>query len=181
MNEHLFLKQLRIQLRGLPSSEIEEIINDYQSYFSEARESGLSEQEATNQLGNPLDIARDIKVSTDSVSTKGTSNTTQIRSVIVMIGLAFLNFTVLLGPVLGIIGAFFGVIVSCVVFIASPFLVVGSMLFNDGQLFELFFSFALSGVGLLLFPLLTKLGRRGIELLKKYVEWNKRVIRGEVL
>ena len=130
MNEQLFLKQLRIQLRGLPSEDIDAIINDYESYFFEAKESGLSEEQAAKNLGNPLDIARDIKASGHEVFSYPPVNRSQLGSAIIIIGLIFLNVSFVLGPFLGIVGAFFGIFISCIVVMISPLLVLVNMLFN---------------------------------------------------
>src|SRR5699024_4876752 len=179
VNEQLFLKQLRIQLRGLPEKEVEEIIHDYASYFTEATKNGLSEEEAARNLGHPFEIAQDIKLSRKDALSSSTSGSFQARSIIVMIGLIFFNLIFVLGPDLGIIGAFFGIIVSGIVLIISPFLAFGSLLVQNGHLFELFFSIVFCGLGILAFPYLVKLAKKGRDLLHRYIQWNVRIVKGD--
>lgn len=181
MDKYLFIKQLQIQLRGLPSEEIAEVIDDYEDYFREAKASGLSEEAITQRLGNPYEIAKDIKTSYYNQPPQRDSNTSQIRNVIILIGLVFLNLTIVLGPVLGIIGSFFGLFVSGCVVVLSPLLVVVSILFGDGHLFELFISLIFAGLGLLLLPQLMKLGRAGAQLINRYIQWNVRLVKGGTL
>jgi len=180
VNKQLFLKQLRIQLRGLPEKEIEEIIHEYASYFTEAAESGLSEKEAARNLGHPFKIAQDIKASRKHAFSSSASGSSQARSIIVMIGLIFFNLIFVLGPALGITGAFFGIIFSCIVLIISPFLAFINLLVQNGHLFQVFFSIVLCGLGILAFPYLVKLAKKGQELLHRYIQWNVRMVRGDV-
>lgn len=178
MDKYLFIKQLQIQLRGLPSEEIAEVIEDYEDYFREAQASGLSEEEITQRLGNPHDIAKDIKTSYYHQSPQRDSNASQMRNVIIFIGLVFFNLTIVLGPALGVIGSFFGLFVTGGVFVISPLLVIVSILLGNGHLFEFFLSLIFAGIGLLLLPLLLKLARAGSQLINRYIQWNVRLVKG---
>lgn len=181
MNEHLFLKQLRMQLRGLSEEEIDDIIEDYKSYFSEARESGLSDEEVTQNLGHPFDIAQDIKASSKQKPTYEKSNESfSAQSIIIMIALILFNLTFVLGPAIGVLGVFFAIIFSCVMFVISPLLVIATMLFGGGHLFELFLSLVLCGIGILVFPLLLSLMKKGKKYINQYIAWNVRLVKGEV-
>lgn len=179
MNKQLFLNQLRIQLRGLQETEIEDIVQDYAEYFADARNNGMSEEEAAANLGNPFDIARDIKSSYEKPSHPSSSNTSEVRSFIIAAGLILFNLMIVLGPALGLIGAFFGIIFSCFVLILSPILVTGSLLFGTGHLFELFLSLFLCGIGILAMPYLLKLARKGVDWINQYLQWNIRLVKGE--
>lgn len=181
MNEQLFLKQLSIQLKGLPEEDIEEIIEDYASYFSEARKNGLTEEETVKNLGHPLDIVKEIKASRKQEFSARPAGISQPRSLIVAFGLIFFNLIVVLGPVIGVIGGFFGIFVSCVAFIISPLLTIGSIIFLDGHLFDFFFSIVLCGIGILVLPYLGSFARKGKDVLQKYIEWNVNVVKGEDL
>lgn len=178
MNEKLFLKQLSLQLKDLPEEEVEEIINDYASYFAEARENGLTEEEAAKNLGHPLDIVKDIKASRQDGSTVSSAESSQTGAVIVAFGLILFNLIFVLGPVFGIIGGFIGIIVACVAFIISPLLALGSVFFLHGHLFELFFSLVLCGIGILGFPYLRLLANKGIDIMRRYIDWNIQVVKG---
>lgn len=175
MNRKLFLSQLRIQLRGISASEIEEIMNDYERYFDEAEASRITEEQAAENLGNPREIAQDLI----KQSNKQRENTNgQSRNVIVIIGLLFFNIVFVLGLLVGAAGLFFGLIVAVIAFILSPLFALISLVYQDGHLFELFVSFILLGIGLLAYPQLIKLGKLGYEQLQIYINWNKRMMKG---
>lgn len=175
MNKKLFLSQLRIQLRGIPASEINDIIQDYEKYFNEAQASRLTEEQAAENLGNPRDIAKDL---IKQYNEKRENTNSQSRSIIVIIGLLFINLVFVLGLLLGAAGLFFGLIVGTIAFILSPIFALISLVSQDGHLFELFLSFTLFGIGLLAYPQLMRLGRFGYRQLQVYIEWNKRMMKG---
>ena len=57
-----FIKKLKDSLidRDFPKSEIKDILNDYEALFVEAMESGKTEQEAIEFLGQPRKIAKEL-------------------------------------------------------------------------------------------------------------------------
>jgi len=61
MNRAMFLSELRMGLSGLPQSEIEETIADYESHFSEGLAAGRSEAAIANALGDPARLARELR------------------------------------------------------------------------------------------------------------------------
>lgn len=65
-------------------------------------------------------------------------------------------------------------------FAISPILGVGSLIvsFNDGSLFQLFVSIFLCGAGILGILILIPLSKFCFTLLKRYVNWNRFVLRG---
>jgi|SRR5690625_1279545 len=181
MNEHLFLKQLRIELRGLSDNEIETVLEDYRGYFSDARGNGLSEEDTVKSLSHPFDIAQDIKTSQKQATQHTESHvSSSTQSIIVMIFLILFNLIIVLGPAIGVIGGFFGIIISCGLFMILPILVSLKLFFGAGHLFELFLSFILCGISILVFPSLLTLMKKGKHYLNQYVSWNIRLMKGEV-
>lgn len=61
MNRAMFLSELRMGLSGLPQSEIEDTISDYESHFSEGLAAGRSEAAIANALGDPARLARELR------------------------------------------------------------------------------------------------------------------------
>lgn len=61
MTSDAFLRRLRRGLHGFPNDEIEEIVGDYASHFSESVADGRSEAEVAEALGDPDRIAREIR------------------------------------------------------------------------------------------------------------------------
>lgn len=54
MNQHEYLQELKIGLmRKLPSSEIQDIIEEYQGFFTDGLAEGLSEEAISESLGSP--------------------------------------------------------------------------------------------------------------------------------
>lgn len=175
MNEQLFLKQLSLQLKSLPKEEIDEIIADYADYFSQARKSGLTDQEAIESLGHPRDIVQDILAEHRQQSSPQTTS----RSVLLAIALIFFNLTIVLGPVIGLIGAFFGMFVAVIAFIISPLLAISKVILFNGSLFEMFTSFLLCGLGIIVIPYFKTGAIIGYDLLRKYIQWNLDIVKGE--
>lgn len=173
LDERLFLKQLSLHLKGLPQEEIDEIIAEYADYFSEARERGLSDVQIIEQLGHPREIVQDILANRSEQS--------PLRLIILTIALIFFNVTFVLGPVLGLIGAYIGLFVALIVCITSPILAMIKVVFFDGYLFELFATFFLCGLSILLMPYLKTGAKIGYELLQKYAKWNVNIVKGENL
>lgn len=61
MSQALFISKIREGLAGLPQSEIEEIVSDYEFHFAEARASGDSEDDIAARLGDPARLAREVR------------------------------------------------------------------------------------------------------------------------
>lgn len=181
LNKRLFLTQLRIQLRGMPPEEIEVILNDYEGYFDEAKVSGLSEEEASQNLGNPHDIAREVKGTSYQRQRPAykSAQASPSGNAIVAVALIVFNVVVVLGPLMGVAGLFFGLAVMIAAFVISPLLSLGSLVLGNGHLFELFLAFIFAGIGLFIFPVLVRLFKASYHLLNRYIQWNLRVMRGE--
>jgi uncharacterized membrane protein len=61
MTRDAFLHTLRSGLAGLPSPEIEDIVNDYAAHFAESDASGRNEAEVAAALGDPTRLARELR------------------------------------------------------------------------------------------------------------------------
>lgn len=61
MTQAEFLSILHDRLRGLPPAEIEELMDDYASHFSEGLAAGRSEAEIASALGDPARLARELR------------------------------------------------------------------------------------------------------------------------
>lgn len=58
MNKVTFLRLLRISLRGLPETEIADIVRDYEEHFNIGISKGKMEEEISAELGNPVELAK---------------------------------------------------------------------------------------------------------------------------
>lgn len=63
MNKEQFLTQLEGALKRLPSSEREDIIQDFREHFEVGVSEGKSEEEIAKGLGTPQQIAKEITAS----------------------------------------------------------------------------------------------------------------------
>lgn len=61
MTQDEFLNILHQRLRGLPSAEIDELMDDYASHFAEGLAAGRSETEIAAALGDPVRLARELR------------------------------------------------------------------------------------------------------------------------
>ena len=60
MTREKFLDGLCAGLRGLPQSEIDDIVSDYAAHFADAMEAGRSEVEIAASLGDPAHLANEL-------------------------------------------------------------------------------------------------------------------------
>ena len=61
MNRTEFLRQFRAGLVGLPQAQIDDLVIDYDSHFSEGVAAGRSEDEIADALGDPARLARELR------------------------------------------------------------------------------------------------------------------------
>ena len=65
MNRIDFMRALHDELDGrLPDRDVEEILSDYVAHFEEARAAGRNEDEVAAALGDPRQLARELRAET---------------------------------------------------------------------------------------------------------------------
>lgn len=129
MNRDLFLSELRTALSGLPPQEIEDIVADYRTHFSEAQGAGRNEQEVADALGDPKRLAKELRAETglrrwQHRRTPGN----YFGAMVALCGLAAVDLIILL-PLMFILGlmafvigvVLFALIVTGLGLLASPF------------------------------------------------------------
>lgn len=183
MDQATFLKILEKNLDGLSDIEKEEIRNDFNEYFAAAKEEGESESEICQSLGNPEQLAKEIRVERGvDVGKESRKNSEQPGAMHVVgttIGLFFLNVTIMLGVILGIAGILIGLYIAGITFLFSPIVfVIDAIRLKTFEFFDFFSSIALVGVGIILIRMLIPATKYLIRLFKQYVAWNIRVIKG---
>src|ERR1700743_2009274 len=114
MNRAHFMAQLRDGLSGLHHSDIDDILRDYESHFADGLADGRSEDEVAAALGDPARLARELRAEV------GFRPWGQNRSagnflgvVLALLGLATLDFVILLPLLCGLAAVFFGLSVAC--------------------------------------------------------------------
>jgi len=114
MNRAHFMAQLRDGLSGLHHSDIDDILRDYDSHFTDGAADGRSEDEVAAALGDPARLARELRAEV------GFRRWEQNRSagnflgvVLALLGLATLDFVILLPFLCALAAIFFGLSVAC--------------------------------------------------------------------
>lgn len=155
MNKTEYFSALKAELKGIPASEIEEIVRDQQEYITEALRAGRAETDVIESLGSPTDFAKEIKASQQvraaATETKLISKTDKVfRAILALCVLAPFNFLVLLGPFIALccillsfwLVAVIGFGASLAIFISSFF-----ALSKGAALFVGVFFGGISGIG----------------------------------
>ena len=183
MNREEYLRILKSSLYHLPTSEIEDILWDYEEHFDIGISKGKSEEEISQELGSPRDIARNYKtlykpnLNIDNYNTN--SNNDSTRKLLIGIALIFFNLIIVLGPYLAILGFVFSAYVSSGSFIfAGIALLFGSpfMLFtpitSPHILTSISFGIGLICLGILGIILSIYLTKQLYKLTLRYINWN---------
>ncbi|NOZ14242.1 MAG: DUF1700 domain-containing protein [Acidobacteria bacterium] len=130
MNRESFLEALKKNLKGIPETEVSEIIEDYRMHFREGRAEGRDEADIARGLGDPAEIGRMFRA--DFMVTKAGKSAT-LKNVagaaMAVVGLGIFNLIFVAGPVLAVFLALFTIwimiavlaMVSLAVIVASVF------------------------------------------------------------
>jgi|GEM_PF-1084785 len=123
MNKTEYLTALKVNLKGLPSGDIEDALEDINEYFEMGLRESRTEEEIARGLTSPRAMARAIKA---DYSIKDLEREFSIKKILVMVttlmGLGFINMV------------FLPLIASYVVLVLSFYLVVGSFYLTGGLL-----------------------------------------------
>ena len=149
MNKEQFLKQLEVSLKRLSKEESQNILQDYEEYFAIGIDKGKSEQEISESLGNPKQIAKELLASyhLDMVE-QATSAGNILRAVWAVIGLGFFNVLIVLAPFCALVGVVISGWLASIAFILAPFSILINLFIGVFRMFDLFFSLGLCGIGI---------------------------------
>jgi uncharacterized membrane protein len=151
MSKAAFLKELSTSLAKLPAEERLDILQDYEEHFANGLADGKTEEEILTSLGTPNQIAKEILASYHLNKTENNTTTGNVfRAVWAVIGLGFFNLVIVLGPFLALVGVLVAGWAVGVSFTGAPVIVVLDVFIfqNSFQMFDLFISIALCGIGL---------------------------------
>ena len=134
MNRAHFMAQLRDGLSGLHHTDIGDITADYERHFADGAADGRTEDEVAAALGDPARLARELRAEV------GFKRWEQNRSagnflgvVLALLGLATIDFVILLPFLCFLAALFFGLSVACLAFIvAGAYLLVNLLPFGWG-------------------------------------------------
>lgn len=175
MSERLFLLELKMELRGLPEDERNDILEEYEAYFQEAKKEGFTNEEIIDRLGGSAQVLA-ASIMEKTKAQKEERSQTNAPSIFIAIGLILFNIIIVLGPFVAFIGVGISFLIAFSVCLVSPLLVLCSFVVQGGHLFEFMVSLVLFGVSLLIYPWVVQGVHFVVDLVKKYIAWNKRVV-----
>ncbi|MGN1401957.1 MAG: HAAS signaling domain-containing protein [Bacillus sp. (in: firmicutes)] len=181
MNKKQFLTTLEQEIQSLPIEEQEEILYDYNEYFTIGESEGKTEEEIADGLGTPKSIAKEIKLTSSLEQMEknpGVRNTFHVIGA--SLGLSLLNLIIVLGPAIAIASTLLAFWIVSIAMIINPLLTLSGFIFGYSTFypFEFFVGIAASGTGILLLY-----GSRFLTVwcwkaFISYCRWNMKVIRG---
>lgn len=181
MNKNDFLSQLETSLQKLPSTEREEIIQDFEEHFAIGMTEGKTEEEIARSLGSPKQIAKEMIASyhVEKAEAKITTGNI-IRAVIAAVSLGFFNLVFILGPFIALVAIIFSGWVVGGSFILSPLLVlIDTILFPMSFVFfDLFLSIFLCGLGIFVAIGMYYVTKLFMKLFVKYLKFNTNLVKG---
>ncbi|GIO27310.1 HAAS signaling domain-containing protein [Ornithinibacillus bavariensis] len=181
MNKGQFIEKLNDALKRLPSSEREDIINDFEEHFEIGLSEGKTEQEIAASLGSPQQIAKEMIVTYRLEQVEETASTGNIfRAVWAVIGLGFFNLVIVLGPFIALLGILFSGWVIGVTFLLNPVLYLLNVVIYPEvfELYGLFFTIALCGLGIFVIIGMYYVTRWLFKGFIRYLNFNVRMVKG---
>ncbi|WP_409276248.1 HAAS signaling domain-containing protein [Neobacillus sp. SCS-31] len=181
MNKKQFIAELNASLRRLPSYERQDILQDIEEYFEIGLEEGKTEEQLSASLGSPHQIAKELVATHRVEKVEETATAGNIfRAVWAVIGLGFFNLVIVLGPFVAIAGVIIAGWIAGVSFVASPILVLINVAIHPQifELFDLFFSIGLAGLGLFILIGMFFATRATTNGFVRYLKYNVRVVKG---
>lgn len=193
MDKDEFMGELKKQLKSIPDEELKDILADFEEHFAIGIEEGRTEEELSESMGNPKDLAKQMK--TNYLVNKAQTSTTPTNVIKVLLAFASLglfNLIFVLGPVLMVISiliilAIIGIALSLagtIAFIASilrPFDILESVTFiGVNQIEGLFVSGGILVAGLVILIITGFFGKYFSKFIIQYVKMNIQIIKQEI-
>lgn len=181
MNKRAFFTQLEASLKGLSTSEKQDILSDFEEHFIMGIAEGKSEEEIAKRLGQPKQIAKEIRATYHLEKVNHQMSTSNIlRAVWAVFGLGFFNLVIVLGPFLAIAGLMLSGWLTGLAFTVSPGLVLINTVLRPDTflLFDLFFSFLLAGLGIFICIGMYYVTRFIMKGFVKYLHFNMKLVKG---
>lgn len=197
MNKREYLEKLSKLLRKLPKEDRNDIISDYEEHFAIGLEKGRTEEEISKALGNPKNVAKQIKA--DHIIKKAEDKPSvggMIEAILAAMGLGLFNLIFVTVPVLIVAAiiltlfvAGFAMILAGIYWVLSPLLhlilpqialpqLVGSNESFWNILVILGGGIGLTAGGIILIVAMAYITKWFYELMIKYLKLNLRIIKG---
>ena len=109
MIEKQFMIILKKNLKGLSEDDKNEILSDYSEHFRLGKESGKSEDDIIESLGDPAQIGKSSRVELlVDLAEKESAAGNVFKAIMASFSLGFFNIVFILGPYLGLVGVMIG-------------------------------------------------------------------------
>lgn len=197
MNKQEYLEKLSKLLRKIPKEDREDIISDYEEHFAIGLEKGRTEEEISRALGNPKNVAKQIKadhmvkIAENKPSVGGI-----IEAILAAMGLGLFNLIFVTVPVLIVAAiiltlfvAGFAMILAGIYWVLSPLLhliipqIALPQLVSSSESFWNILMILAGGIGLtaggiILVVAMAYITKWFYELMIKYLKLNLKIIKG---
>jgi len=130
MNQSEFLSALAESLRGLPESEVQDILAEYEAHFRDGLSEGRPETELAAALGDPATIGRLYQADRAVQQAEHAGSVmASLRAVFAIISLGLLNILLVIGPLaVAVLSACAAWLTALVLAAGGTFLIVGALL-----------------------------------------------------
>ncbi|WP_342514925.1 DUF1700 domain-containing protein [Sporosarcina sp. FSL K6-1522] len=181
MNKGIFLTQLQATLTKLPNDERQEILQDYEEYFTIGQLDGKSEEQIAASLGSPKTIGKELSAAYHLEKAETTVTTGNLmRAIWAVIGLGFFNLIIVLGPFVAFAGILVAGWIMGIGFTAAPLLILLNPILVPGtfELFDLFNALALCGLGLFITIGMLYATKASMNGFIRYMKFNQKLVKG---
>ncbi|QNK89139.1 DUF1700 domain-containing protein [Sporosarcina sp. resist] len=181
MNKRQFLSSLDSSLKKLPSNERQDILQDFEEHFTIGLHEGKTEEQISDLLGSPHQIAKEMAASYHLERVEGTATMGNImRAVWATIGLGFFNLVIVLGPFIALTAVIIAGWISGIAFIASPLMILVNFVISPEtfELFNLFISMVTCGIGFFIAIGMYFATRTLTQGFVRYLRFNVKLVKG---
>lgn len=194
MNKTEFMSLLDRHLGNIPFEQKKEIMYDYEEHFSIGLKNGKPEGEIANDLGDPVNIAKQYRAEFMLKEAENNTSTNNIfRAVLAVVGLGFFNLFFVLGPFLGIVGIIIGLFAAALALTVSGIAAFLASLFYPlyinilpieislpagiSQIAMIFISIGIGSLGVLSTIGVAKLAQFLYEVTIRYLRYNIEIVK----
>ncbi|MFC0525576.1 hypothetical protein ACFFGV_18490 [Pontibacillus salicampi] len=182
MHHQDYLAHLERHLHGLPDEEKEEVLSDYREHFELGMLEGRHEEDIAKELGHPRDIAKEVFVEHHVEAAETNKSFKSLTHVLLSTtSLSLLNLIIVLGPAVAVFSIYislWAVAISLYIGALGIFFVMDTSGMEPFFL-ELFSSFMLLGLAIMLTVTVIKLGSILYHLFIRYAKWNINMVKGD--
>jgi uncharacterized membrane protein len=183
MVKNEFLDKLEYLLSRVPEQDRKEMLYDYQEHFEIGLANGRSQAELIAELGDPHVIARDLLADYRiGRAEKDKTPSNMGRAILATISLSFFNLLIILGPVVGLFGAYVALCAVSFGLTVLPLAILGSYFFGysyESFLVNFFVSLTSFSLGVLMSIGMIYVGKFFYNVVLRYIKFNVKVIKGD--